>query len=172
MTTSNLTNLVIGVAVLGFILVRQLQAQPAKANFRLPVILAVLGIIQLTSYVKQHEHHSVDVFAALAGSLFLAALFAGFRAATVHVWVDGGVTWRKGTWLTAVLWIASLVVHLGYDYLVDGRGGAEAGLGSATLLLYFAVTYTIQRFIVQARAQRIADSEHLDGDTHMTVQWP
>ena len=48
------------------------------------------------------------------------------------------------------------IVSLGYDYLVDGKG-AQAGLGSASLLLYFGVTYTIQRLILQARARRIAD---------------
>jgi hypothetical protein len=36
------------------------------------------------------------------------------------------------------------IVSLGYDYLVDGKG-AQAGLGSASLLLYFGVTYPIQR---------------------------
>ncbi len=76
------------------------------------------------------------------------------RAATVHVWADGGQGWRQGTWLTAVLWVVSLGVHLGYDYLIDGKG-AQAGLGSASLLLYFGVTFTIQRLILQARAQRI-----------------
>ncbi len=30
----------------------------------------------------------------------------------------------------------------GSDYLIDGKG-AQAGLGSASLVLYFAVTYTI-----------------------------
>jgi hypothetical protein len=75
----------------------------------------------------------------------------------VHVWVDGGQGWRQGTWLTAVLWVVSLGVHLGYDYLLEGKG-AQAGLGSASLLLYFGVTYTIQRLILQARAQRIAGS--------------
>jgi hypothetical protein len=46
-----------------------------------------------------------------------------------------------------MLWIVSLGVHLGYDYLVDGKG-AQAGLGPASLLLYFGVTYTIQRLIL------------------------
>ncbi len=41
-------------------------------------------------------------------------------------------------------------VHLGYDYLVDGKG-SQAGLGSASLLLYFGVTFTIQRLILTAR---------------------
>ena len=48
-------------------------------------------------------------------------------------------------------------MHLGYDYLVDGQG-PQSGLGSASLTLYFAVTCTIQRLILQAKAQRIADA--------------
>ena len=57
--------------------------------------------------------------------------------------MDGGRAWRQGNWLTALLWVVSLAVHLGYDYLVDGRG-SQAGLGSASLLLYFGVTFTIR----------------------------
>jgi hypothetical protein len=73
----------------------------------------------------------------------------------VRVWVDGGQAWRQGTWLTAVLWIVSLGAHLSYDYFVDGKG-SQSGLGSASLLLYFGVTFTIQRLILQARARRMA----------------
>ena len=57
----------------------------------------------------------------------------------------------------AVLWIVSLGAHLGYDYLVEGKG-AKAGLGPASLLLYFGVTFTIQRLILMAHAQQIADT--------------
>ena len=72
----------------------------------------------------------------------------------MRVWIDSGQALRQGTWITALLWIASLAAHLGYDYLVEGKG-AQAGLGTASLTLYFAVTCTIQRLILQARAQRI-----------------
>jgi len=60
-----------------------------------------------------------------------------------------------------VLWVVSLGVHLGYDYLVDGKG-PQSGLGSASLTLYFAVTYTIQRLILQAKAQRLANAPQQD----------
>lgn len=56
-----------------------------------------------------------------------------------------------------MLWVVSLGAHLGYDYLVDGKG-SQSGLGSASLLLYFGVTFTIQRLILAARARRIADT--------------
>ena len=79
--------------------------------------------------------------------------FGAIRAPTVRVWVDGGQSWRQGTRLTAVLWVVSLGVHLGYDYLVEGKG-SQSGLGSASLLLYFGVTFTIQQLILDDRSHR------------------
>jgi hypothetical protein len=40
------------------------------------------------------------------------------RVRTTRVWVRGGQAWRQGNLLTAVLWLATLAVHLGYDRLV------------------------------------------------------
>jgi hypothetical protein len=171
MKSSESVNLLIGVLVLGWILYRQLQERPAKTDLRLPLILAVIGIVQLTRFLGQAGHHPGYVFAALAGSFILAVVFAAARAATVHVWVHNGQAWRKGNVLTAVLWIASLAVHLGYDYLVDGRG-ALAGLGAASLVLYFAITYTVQRLLIQARAKRIAEKHTIDPETPISVRWP
>jgi hypothetical protein len=153
-------NLLIGLAVLALLVYRQLQVRPVRANFRLPLILAVIGVIQLSQFLK-HDHHTGTVLAALAGSLALAAITGAIRAMTVRVWIQAGQALRQGTWITALLWVVSLGVHLGYDYLVDGKG-SQAGLGTASLTLYFALTYTIQRFILQAKAQRIADSPHQD----------
>jgi hypothetical protein len=140
-------DLLIGLAVLALVLFRQLQARPVRDNMRLPLILAILGVVELVQFL-QRGHHGTGVVIALAGSLVIAAVFGAIRAATVHVWVDGGQAWRQGNWLTAVLWIVSLGVHLGYDYLVDGKN--SAGLGTASLLLYLGVTFTIQRLILQA----------------------
>jgi hypothetical protein len=153
-TTTDTVNLVIGVAVLGLILYRQMQARPVRANMRLPLILAIIGIIQLADFLQHGTHNTTKVALALAGSLALAAVTAAIRAFTVRVWMDGGQAWRQGNWLTALLWVVSIGLHLGYDYLVLGKG-SQSGLASASLLLYFAVTYTIQRVIQQARAQRI-----------------
>lgn len=155
-------NLLIGLAVLALLVYRQLQVRPVRANFRLPLILAVIGVIQLSQFLK-NDHHTGTVFAALAGSLALAAITGAIRAMTVRVWIQAGQALRQGSWITAVLWVVSLGAHLGYDYLVDGKG-SQAGLGTASLTLYFAVTYTIQRFILQAKAQRIAGTPQDIGD--------
>jgi hypothetical protein len=119
-TATEGVDLLIGVAVLALVLYRQLQKRPVRDNPRLPLILLVIGVVELVKFL-QHGHHGTGVIIALAGSLVLAAVFGAIRAATVHVWVDGGRAWRQGNWLTAALWIVSLGVHLGYDYLVDAR---------------------------------------------------
>jgi hypothetical protein len=170
MTATTGVDLLISLGVLVFILVRQLQVRPVRSNMRLPLVLAVIGVIELGQYLQRHHVHDGAVIAAvLAGSLILAAATAALRAATVHVWLDAGQALRQGTWLTAVLWIVSLGLHLGYDYLLEGKG-AQAGLGSASLVLYFAVTYAIQRLILQERARRIPGVSQLDSGTP-TASW-
>jgi hypothetical protein len=169
-TASTSVNLLIGLAVLALLVYRQLQVRPVRANFRLPLILAVIGVIQLSQFLK-NDHHTGTVFAALAGSLVLAAITGAIRAMTVRVWIQAGQALRQGTWITVVLWVVSLGAHLGYDYLVDGKG-SQAGLGSASLVLYFAVTYTIQRLILQAKAQRIARRPPAEHPHRITVTGP
>jgi hypothetical protein len=166
---STTVNLIIGLAVLALLVYRQLQVRPVRANFRLPLILAVIGVIELTQFLKT-DHHTGTVLAALAGSLVLAAITGAIRAMTVRVWIQAGQALRQGTWITALLWVVSLGVHLGYDYLVDGKG-PQSGLGTASLTLYFAVTYTIQRFILQAKAQRIAGAGQQHANTRTTLWW-
>jgi hypothetical protein len=43
-TASSVTNILIGLVVLAFILYRQLPPRPVRDNFRLPLILGVVGV--------------------------------------------------------------------------------------------------------------------------------
>jgi uncharacterized membrane protein YhaH (DUF805 family) len=63
---------------------------------------------------------------------------------------------RKGTWLTAVLWVVAVAAHYGYDDLVAGHitGKNGGNVANATALLYLVVTLTIQRFILLRRVAR------------------
>jgi hypothetical protein len=154
MKSTDVVNVVITVAVLVLILFRQLRAQPAKINTPLVLVVGIIGVVETVTFLSQHGRGGGRAYVALVGSLVLAVVLGGIRAYTMRVWVDGGQIWRQGNWLTAGLWILSLAVHFGYDYLVDGKG-PDAGLGAATALLYFAVTYTVQRYVVLARGQRM-----------------
>ena len=74
MSAPVITNIGIGLAVLAFVLYRQLQPRPVRDNMRLPLILGVIGVVELVQYL-QHRPHGTGVIAALAGSLVIAAIF-------------------------------------------------------------------------------------------------
>jgi hypothetical protein len=147
-------DIVLGVAVLALLIYRQLIARPVNAStLRLLVILGVIGVLQTAEFLGQN-HSSALTYGLVAGSLVLAAAFGALRAATVRIWIQGGQAWSRGNWLTALLWVAAVAAHLGYDALVaDGHG--SRGLGSATVVLYLAISLGFQRIIVQQRARRL-----------------
>jgi hypothetical protein len=152
-TSTTLVSILIGVAVAALLVVRQLRAQPLNANFRLPLILGVIGLVELVEYLGKHHPGGV-AYGALAGSLVVAAVLGALRAATIHLWLQNGQPWRKGNWLTGILWILSLAAHFGIDFLIDPHN-PNGGLAGSTILIYLAVTYTVQRVIMQARAHRL-----------------
>jgi hypothetical protein len=153
MSSQSLLYLVIGVAVLGLLIYRQLSARPVQGNQRVVLILLIVGLVETAQYLQKTHAGSVAI-AALVGSLVLAAVFGAMRAATVRIWLQDGQIWAKGNLLTAALWIVALAAHLGYDYLIGQHKGI-GGLGDATLVLYLAISLAVQRVIVGARAQRL-----------------
>jgi len=152
-----LTNVVLGIAVLGLLIYRQMMARRVSASsLRLTLILGVIGIIEAVNYLSKH-HGGALTIAALAGSLVLAVVFGLVRAATVKVWIKDGVAWTQGSWLTALLWVVAVAAHLGYDALFDHHKGTS-GVGSATIVLYLAISLAVQRGLVLLRARRIDPS--------------
>jgi hypothetical protein len=159
MSGANVTNLVIGIVVVVLLVSRQLMARRLNESYRLSVILAVIGAVEFVNFLKSvHGPHDDDrIVVAVVGSLLLAGLLGAARALTVRVWrQDDGQLMRRGTWVTAVLWVVSLAVHLGYDELVAGHiAGSNGGnVGDATIVLYLMVTLAVQQFLLLARVKR------------------
>ena len=165
-----MASLVIGLAALALILVRQLRARPLESGVVLVLVLGVLGLAetgaylfgkdQFTAFVKGQSHHLAPavpdvraVIIAAAGSLVLAALTGALRAPSERLWRQDGQVWRKGTMLTVVLWVVSLGLHLGYD-AVAAHG---PDFGDATMMLYFAVSVAAQRAALGVRGRRLRD---------------
>jgi hypothetical protein len=163
-------NIIIDAAALAWLLTRQVRARPLSESYTLPLVLAVVGLLefgaylmgggqQLASFLKGHRSFTTiadgkTVLAAVAGSLILAVVTGAIRAPTIRLWWQDGQYWRKGTWVTLTLWIVSLGAHLGYDALIAHSTG-KAAIGDATMLLFFAVSLTAQRVILTARARRV-----------------
>ena len=151
----NAASLFIGVLVLGLVIWRQLIPRRVRSNMRIVLVLAVIGLIQTGQYLHG-RHLDATLFAEILGSLVLAGLFGLARAATVKLFLRDGQWWSRGSWVTAILWVVSVAAHLGFDYLVGGHGTGSTSFGNATLLLYLAVTFAVQRMVVIARSQRMS----------------
>jgi hypothetical protein len=170
---------VIDIVILALLIVRQVRPQPLSTGFTVPVILAVIGLAEfgvllegsgaeMAKVLKGQRsftfpHDTGVLVAGLAGSLVIAAIGASVRARTFTLWRQDGQVWRKGGTLTVVLWVASLAAHLGYDAVV-ARDSALSDLGEGTLLIYFAVTLSLQRVILAARAAKLPAAEPEDSE--------
>lgn len=155
--TSIALNIAIGLAVVALLLARQLRTRPVSTDRspRVMVILGVLGIVEIGSYTSR-THVDATAWVLLVVSLAIAAVLGVLRGRQMHVWSTSQGPMRKGNAITCVLWIVSIGLHL----LIDIGGGALAdvpsGFGSASLLLYIALTLGTQQVIVAERARRLS----------------
>jgi hypothetical protein len=156
MSGAAVVSVVIGLAVLAWVLFRQLSTRRLSENYRLSLILAIIGAVQFIDFLKGHPGNPGGITAAVAGSLVLAAAFGVARSLTVRVWRQGGQLLRKGTWVTALLWVIAVAAHYGYDDLVAGHitGKNGSSVGNATVLLYLVISLTVQQFVLLARVKR------------------
>jgi hypothetical protein len=146
--------LVLGLAVLALLVYRQVQKRPvSQGRQRVGLIVGIIGLVETVNYLGK-VHAGGVVVTALVGSLVLAAVFGAIRAATVKIWIQDGRPWSQGNWLTALLWVVAVGAHFGYDALIGSHKGLS-GLGSATVLLYLAVSLIVQYLVVTYRAQRL-----------------
>jgi hypothetical protein len=162
MSSGTLTSLVIGLIVLALLIFRQLSTRRLRENYRLSVILGVVGIIEFVDFLKTQTAGETHIVEAVAGSLVLAAVMGAVRTPTVRIWRQGEQLMMRGTWLTALLWVVAVAVHYGYDDLVAGSGKNGGNVGSATVLLYMVVSLTVQRFILLTRAERLTASGQME----------
>src|ERR1700722_20543384 len=90
MSGSDVVSLVIGLAVLALVLVRQLATRALSETPRLSVIPPIIGVVQFVDFLKGHPGNPGGIVAAVAGSLVLAAAFGVARALTVRGRGQGG----------------------------------------------------------------------------------
>lgn len=151
-------SIAIGVLVVIYILSRQLRVRivPRVVNIRFSIILAVIGLFDLSSYTGSH-HVTIGDFYWVVGSLVFGSILLGaLRALTVKIWVSNNWVVRQGTWLTMALWAISLLLHFAADF---GSGHtAVANLEASSLLLYLGVTYGVQNYVVHRRATPLWNS--------------
>ena len=153
MSNNALIDIVIGAAVVGLLVARQMRARPVREGSatRISVILGVIGLIELSDAAKGHYVGTGPV-AWIVASLVVGGALGTARAFSTKIWrVQDGSAMSQGTVLTAVLWVVSLGAHLAMEVGIDDSTKI-AGLGASSLLLYLAVTLGVQREVLRRRA--------------------
>ena len=167
MNTQNLGTLLIGIVVIGYILYRQTQERPVKANpIMLPLILTAIGVAQTANYLNSVHHVPIGQIAAVLLGFGAAALIAVPRAHSTKVYRNSaGVMVRRGGPLTMALWVVAIAAHIGISLLVpalfgEGLGHGLDGLDGVTLTIYLAISLGVQGMITQGKAARHQRGEH------------
>ena len=145
-TQTTVLSIVISLAVLAFLMYRQLQVRPVRTTFALPVVLIIVGVASLSGGGPNGLGSAGRVAILVALLVGDAAGLGAVRALTVRLWRNGDVVLRQGTWVTMALWIVGVAIHA----LV----GALANISDSTLLLYMGITLGAQQLVVQARARQ------------------
>lgn len=156
-------NIVIGVAILGLLLARQMRTRPVRETSALKLFLVIgaIGLIDTFDAMEPKGHGPVSVAAIawIIGSLFVAGGLGVIRALSVNIWRSPeGKLLCKGTAVTMSLWVIAIAIHFAFEYAID-HATTVAGLGSATILLYLAVSLGAQRETVRIRAVAYAKQE-------------
>jgi hypothetical protein len=147
--------LFIGVVFLLPILVAQRITTPARRRLALgaPFLLAVIGLVTLLGHAGLHHVPASTVWVALGGLVVGGALLGALRGLTVRLTVEQGLVLTRASWLTMVLWLVSVALHITTDWGAAFRPG-PAALSSATFPLWLAVTWGSQRAVVYRRGAR------------------
>lgn len=140
------------VLVAAFLLYRQRRIRPVPRtlHLRLPIILGAIGIVEVLDYT--HGHHVSDRSWLLVAGVTLvgAGLLGLLRAYTVKLWTSNNWVVRQGSWITIVLWVISLALHL-----ITSVGATHIGAANfeaSSFLLYLAITFGVQTYVVHMRA--------------------
>ncbi|WP_394942004.1 hypothetical protein [Psychromicrobium sp. YIM B11713] len=151
-------NFLLAAAVLCWILYRQLQPKPIRERrpYSLMLILGVLGLVQIVQLAGKADISAAGYTALLIG-LLTGAAFGWLRGRLVHLWrAEDGTLMRQGNWVTVLLWIVGIAIHLGIDWLgvrmsPPSQAAAAETLGTTGILLYLAVALAAQRFSTLSR---------------------
>lgn len=162
MSVQLLTNIVIGLALVGYLAWKQSTWQfldPARI-WRGPVVMAGIGIVVLAQSAATIDPQDV-VFLGIEALLSVGiglAMGSRTRFRTVSTPDAKGRTLQSRTgWIGAALWVALIVVRIGLD-VVGAHLGAHLLTSTGVILLMLAVNRAARALVVDQRLQHDARS--------------
>jgi len=153
MSVPALSQLVLGVLLVGWIASRQLAWRPLdpRRSWTMPIVLAGAGLVVLASSAPAAVR-PVDLgFLALELAVSVA-IGAVMGAIAVFRDADRGLETRTG-WLGLVLWIVLIAARVGLGFW-GAAAGAELAESAGVILLVVGVNRVVRLLVVLGRARR------------------
>jgi len=148
-----LLEILIGVAVVGYLFARRLAGEPLKARrlVVLPAVITVWGGYQLA-----HVHggvHAVDL-AVIVVAVVVSLVLGLVRGTTIRVYVRDGHLWQRYTFVTIAVWLVSVAIRLGTDW-AGHLAGASTTVLASSLVLTLGVSFLGEAAVVGMRGLRL-----------------
>ncbi|MER5181959.1 DUF1453 domain-containing protein [Streptomyces sp. NPDC002896] len=171
---SGLFDVLVILAVVILVVVRQFRARQISADRRWWVVPGVLIFISLREPGLFDAHHPAESAALLAAELLIGLATGAGWAWTTRVWMaPDGAVWSKSTKASVLVWLAGIGLRLG----LFGTG-ALLGVhqGTAALMLALAVTLLVRSGILVWRSQSLSTAvvgvpSHGEGVSPRSWKW-
>ncbi|MCU1529201.1 MAG: hypothetical protein JWP75_2964 [Frondihabitans sp.] len=162
MSVQLLTNVVIGLALVGFVAARQLRWRRVDRTtvWKMPAVLGIIGLFSLGSASKGLTIHSVDIvligveLVISIGTGLLMGRLTTFRTAQTPDARGRLIEARTGG-VGAALWIVLIVVRIGID-VIGGYMGAQLLTATGVILLSVAINRAAAALVLDGRLPQVA----------------
>jgi hypothetical protein len=141
------------IAVAILVIYHQFTAQTLRgqAMIVLPVILAVIGISNLT----RQPSLAPTTMAVLVVNVLIASTLGLWRGTSIRLWREGTDTiLRQATLLTLVLWLVAIALRA-LTAIIGHASGVASSVSFGELPLFLGITFAAQNLVVWTRAQSL-----------------
>jgi hypothetical protein len=158
------------VALVGYMLIRRLMGEPAQAKrmLVLPAVLTVIGLSGVNDILRDPVQ-----LGFLAVTTLISIAVGALRGLSIRVFVRDGIVNMRYTGITIVLWVVNIAAKLGGNVLL-GAVDPHAAAGN-TLMLTLGAGLLMEGVIVLGKAMRtggqVVWQQGKDGAPHRTSQW-
>ncbi|MFD2418774.1 hypothetical protein [Amycolatopsis pigmentata] len=151
--TEILLYLAIAAVVVWRVIIRQWRgsAITVRGLVLIPGILVVIGVSNCLAALSRASAGEIELL--VADVVVLIGLGVA-RAASTTVTTRGGNAFQKGTVLTLLLWLTTIVVRIGVAVL-GTRLGVAGPLTSASVVLSMGLSIGVQNAVIYLRARSL-----------------
>jgi hypothetical protein len=155
MSTQNAIDIVLVVAVLGWIIYRQSRWQVLDRArvWRGPIIVAIIGLVQVKAAVPG-AHLTEAAVGLLAFSAVLSLAVGAIMGSVSQLKHEDGVLWARTGTLGSMLWMVLIVVRIGVDVWAHSVGATIVS-SIGVILLMLALNRVGRSAMLLRRAEKL-----------------